>query len=311
MYARQNRDFTRALVAALLVGGPMWTACRDAPVSPPRIVALPTPALVVASTTEDVGLLRALVAQLEQDGALNAGQANALTSKIDAAVRRLDAGNDKTSDNIFGAFTKQVHALVNARAITVRQAQPLLDAVLSLTGNGVQRKALAAGYRFTCALTQTGSAQCWGLNELGQLGDGTTQTRLAPVTVLGELAFRQISGGSDFACALNGEGVAYCWGANASGQLGDASNTDHRSPTAVATTLRFTEITTGAYHACGLTRTGTAYCWGRNDAGPVGDLSWTNRNRPTAVAGGLSFSEIRAGGFHTCGISGSASYCWG
>jgi len=301
----------RSLIAALTLSVPTWTACRDAPVSPPSIVDVRSPVLAISSTAEDIALLRSLVAALETDGTLNAGQANALTSKIDAAARRLEADRGKAATNVFGAFVNQVHAFVNARVLTAGQAQPLLDAVLSLTGSGVPRKALAAGYRFTCALNDTGAAQCWGLNEYGQLGDGTTQTRLAPVRVLGEHTFRQITAGSDFACALTGDGVVYCWGANASGQLGDGSNTDRKSPGAVATTLRFVQITAGAYHACALTSSGSAYCWGRNDAGPVGDGSWTNRNVPTPVAGGLSFTEVRAGGFHTCGTTASGSYCWG
>ena len=311
MSPQQARTFTRSVMAALTLSVPTWTACRDAPMSPPATVDVRAPVLAVSSTLEDVALLRSLVAGLKTDGALNAGQANALTSKIDAAARRFDADRGKSATNVFGAFVNQVHAFVNARVLTAAQAQPLLDAVLSLTGSGVPRKPLAAGYRFTCALTDAGAARCWGLNEYGQLGDGTTKTQLTPVRVLGELTFRQLAAGADFACALAGNGVAYCWGANASGQLGDGSNTSPASPAPVATTLRFVSITAGAYHACGLTRAGSAYCWGRNDVGPVGDGSWTNRNVPTAVAGELAFTDIRAGGFHTCGVTTSGSYCWG
>ena len=295
MYREQKRGLTHVLVAALMLAGPLWTGCRDAPLSPPRITAVPAPALAVAAIVEDVALLRALVARLEKGGTLTVGQANALTSKIDAAVRRLDAGGDKAGANILGAFINQVDALVKARVLTAAQAQPLLDAAMSLSGSGISRRSLAGGYRFACALTQTGAAQCWGLNDYGQLGDGTTQTRLAPTVVLGALTFRQIAAGSDFACALTGEGVAYCWGGNAFGQLGSGSNTDRSLPTAVATSLRFTQITAGAYHACGLTRAGTAYCWGEN-GGAVGDGTWTNRNVPVPVTGGLSFTELRAGG---------------
>jgi len=45
--------------------------------------------------------------------------------------------------------------------------------------------AISAGYRHTCAIRHNAEAQCWGWNQFGQLGDGTTVDRLAPVSVLG------------------------------------------------------------------------------------------------------------------------------
>ena len=315
MYPPHESRVRRLPLSALLalLAGPIWLGCRDGPVAPRRPAMSPSVALAVtgASDVEDLALLRLLIGRLQTDGTLNAGQANALTTKLDAAARRSDAGN-KTGGNFLGAFTNQIQAFLNARVLSATQAQPLLDAVLSLTGSGVRRQPLAAGYRFTCALTPIGSTQCWGSNQFGQLGDGTTELRLEPVTVPGPWTFRQITAGSDHACALTGEGVAYCWGGNASGQLGDATTTDRRTPTAAATVLRFIEITAGAYHTCGLTRDGKAYCWGRNYPGVLGDGTVYDRNAPTPVTGGLVFSELRAGGFHTCGIdTASTTYCWG
>jgi alpha-tubulin suppressor-like RCC1 family protein len=300
------------LIAALLVTVALGLACRDSPVSPQPRIATSLPALTIAAITDDVQLLRAILAQLEAGGALTTGQANALTSKIDAAARRIQSGNERAGGNVFEAFIQQVNAFVNARVLTTRQAQPLLDAVLSSLGDGVARRPLAAGYRFTCALTNIGEAQCWGANDYGQLGDGTTQTRLAPVAVKSGLSFRQIAGGASHACAVTGEGVAYCWGAGGAGQLGDGTTADRSVPAPVTTDLRFTQLTTGVSHTCGLTRTGTVYCWGWNIAGALGDGGWADRVIPTPVVGGLSFTEIRGGGWHTCAIAASAGlYCWG
>jgi alpha-tubulin suppressor-like RCC1 family protein len=71
----------------------------------------------------------------------------------------------------------------------------------------------------TCALTSAGTPYCWGWNGNGQLGDGTTTTRLSPVPVSGNLTLTQIALGGAYTCGMQGNAV-WCWGANALGQLG-------------------------------------------------------------------------------------------
>jgi alpha-tubulin suppressor-like RCC1 family protein len=83
--------------------------------------------------------------------------------------------------------------------------------------------ALSAGQENTCVLTPAGAAQCWGHNDVGQLGDGSLTARLTPVGVSGGLAFASVSVGLFHSCGVTTDAVAYCWGIDADGQLGAAT----------------------------------------------------------------------------------------
>ena len=95
---------------------------------------------------------------------------------------------------------------------------------------------ITAGYDHTCALTTTGQAYCWGLNNQGQLGNNSTTNSRIPVAVQmpAGVSFQSITTGSDYTCAITSEGKAYCWGNNEYGQLGNNSTTNSSIPLAVS-----------------------------------------------------------------------------
>ncbi len=84
--------------------------------------------------------------------------------------------------------------------------------------SGVQ--AISAGASHTCALLTSGTVQCWGSNQSGELGTGTTsEVPSRPVSVVGlPNGARAIVTGARFSCATVNDGV-WCWGANGNGQL--------------------------------------------------------------------------------------------
>jgi alpha-tubulin suppressor-like RCC1 family protein len=175
-------------------------------------------------------------------------------------------------------------------------------------------RALTAGGNHTCALMDAGGAKCWGSNDFGELGDGTSTDRNSPADVTslppGVDAFTL---GEQHACALV-SGGAMCWGRNTQGQLGDGTTLSRPTPGDVTgLTTGVVAIVAGTQHTCAVTDVGGAKCWGRNESGQLGDGSTTQRPEPVDVFGLTSGVGAIAGAtLHTCAIVGSGSVkCWG
>lgn len=189
---------------------------------------------------------------------------------------------------------------------------PLYLASPTRVSGGHQFVQITAGLAHSCAVTADGKAYCWGENIGGQLGDGTTTTRLVPVPVAGGRRFTRIRAGGSHTCATTSTGKAYCWGDNGAGQLGDGTNTQRVAPVAVLGGLTFKRVIAGGTHTCAVTTAGKAYCWGRGSEGQLGQGALKGSTKPVAVAGGLRFESVVAGSDHTCGVTTlHRGYCWG
>jgi len=184
-----------------------------------------------------------------------------------------------------------------------------------VTGLSSDVTAITGGTRHTCALLATGAVTCWGDNNVGQLGDNTTNDRHTPTPVTGLPSdVTAITAGTEHTCALLATGAVTCWGNNASGQLGDNTTANQLTPTPVTgLSSDVTAISAGHFHTCALLTTGAVHCWGYNGNGQLGDGTTNDRHAPTPVTGLSSgVTAITAETFHTCALlTTGAVHCWG
>lgn len=176
--------------------------------------------------------------------------------------------------------------------------------------------ALAAGDQFTCGLEASGSAWCWGMGDVGQLGQaisaecGGNRCSMVPVSVQGGHRLRTLSAGLAHACGLSEAGEAVCWGYNDQGQLGRGDRVSSPLPLAVPSDERFVQVSAGGLHTCAVTEAGSAWCWGIDalGAGPA----ILESDVPVPVTGGGTWIQVEAGRVSTCAIRTERRVeCWG
>jgi alpha-tubulin suppressor-like RCC1 family protein len=173
---------------------------------------------------------------------------------------------------------------------------------------------IAAGGDHACAVATGGAAYCWGHNEQGQLGTGSTTNSAVPVAVTGGLTFRSITTHQMVSCGITGDGTGYCWGYGDNHNLGNGSTSSTNAPTPISGGLHFSSLSLGLLSACGVEVSGDGYCWGSNGVGELGIGSFTPSESlvPVKVVDGHRWSVVSAGIFVTCGATtGDEGFGWG
>ena len=150
-----------------------------------------------------------------------------------------------------------------------------------------------AGWQHSLALGSDGNAYAWGYGSYGQLGDGTSIDRYAPVRVKTpdrntypdlpeDFTYLQVSAGAEHSLAVGSDGNAYAWGSNSYGELGNNTTNDSSvparvrdpaDPTNTNKELRATQVSAGLHDSLAVGSDGNAYAWGFNWYGQLGNDS--------------------------------------
>ena len=190
----------------------------------------------------------------------------------------------------------------------------------TITQLGTDNAYVSSG-AFTCVLKIDGRLFCRGVNNAGQLGDGSgldspvafVQVVMADVGAGNiKLASKAISVGGRHVCAIKSNGDPVCWGENQVGQLGNTVAGSSDLPVNVNLAGGVTAISAGERHTCAIKTNSDVVCWGANDYGQLGNASNINSFAPVVVSIPGGVVSISSGINHTCAVKvGGSVVCWG
>lgn len=188
-------------------------------------------------------------------------------------------------------------------------------------------KALDAGQFHACAVDSNDEAWCWGDNDFGQLGDGTSDTRLVPVKVIAPgVKFLQIAAGRSHTCAIDSATRSlYCWGKGSANGFLDEQDRHAPEILPYLGNQAFSRVEAGDSHTCasqdipGNSTSSDLYCFGYNGSGQLGIGQPQGETlQPKYVVKilgsgtGSSLPQFSLGSSHTCMRAEYAfAACWG
>ncbi|MGZ4676743.1 MAG: RCC1 domain-containing protein [Acidimicrobiia bacterium] len=211
----------------------------------------------------------------------------------------LDGGAVSTcGDNGLGAL---------GNGTTTNSATPV---AVSGLGSGVA--SVAAGFERSFAVMADGTLRSWGWNYSGELGDGTTTTRTAPVSVPGITDAIGVASGYQDTLVLRADHTVVGFGRNAEGELGDNTTTERHAPVAVQGLTNVIALTNGNYWSMALESDGTVWTWGANFDGQLGNGTTDDVHMPQQVAGLANIVQIAAGDNHAVARAADGTvFTWG
>lgn len=171
-----------------------------------------------------------------------------------------------------------------------------------------QIREASVGSGFFTLLCDDGRVVSWGVNELGQLGNGTRNNKDKPrINSAIQEPLLQVASGATHSIALTKSGRVITWGGNRWGQLGDGQMT---SSTKIHVPLQLrhrpvVSVACGENHSLVMTVGGNVYAWGENTQGQLGLSDTTNRLRPEQIKAlrSMGAKKISAGRNHSLVIS--------
>ncbi len=218
-------------------------------------------------------------------------------------------GENTYNQGAFGSTTSSLPKVVeNAGGIRFLLSQTYLPNALSLSTN------------HSCIILSNGRVNCWGLNDYGQVGDGTIVNRDFPTWSFSSISGKEVSVGTRHSCAITTANVIYCWGRNVDSALGSGlAGGNYPTHQAVVgyPAGTYDSLCSGFDYNCARNAgTNQVYCWGKGSQGQLGNGANANSNGAVAVnqaAIAPAFPvKVACGQSTACLLTNTNRvYCWG
>jgi alpha-tubulin suppressor-like RCC1 family protein len=166
-------------------------------------------------------------------------------------------------------------------------------------------------------LLANGHVMSCGVNNRGQLGDGTAKDAVTPVEVLGLSEVVEVSVGSQTSCARTAAGAVYDWGSDEWGEIGNGTTGDFVDvPYHVPLPGPASMVSCGGSlpsngHTLALVH-GVTYGWGNGEQGQLGDGALANASSPTLATEVPTLAAVVASGESSLGLTPAGEVlAWG
>lgn len=194
---------------------------------------------------------------------------------------------------------------------------------------------LAAGTEHACGIRENREVWCWGSNQYGQLGSGSSAASSAtpqkvgwppptpPVIPPSQTTLTNVisvAAGDYHSCAALENGEVWCWGVDSNGELGSPQIRGNSDRPQLVTDLhipnvggppRTLKVAAAGQFTCALLEGGEVWCWGLNTRGQMGRGTTSETETPAPVSGLSGVTAITVGHDQACALVGSSVRCWG
>ncbi|MDR2560491.1 MAG: Ig-like domain-containing protein [Holophagales bacterium] len=222
------------------------------------------------------------------------------------------------SDNTLWAWGRNQYGQLGDGTTTAIRTAPIQ------VGTDKTWKAVSAGTYHTVAIKSEGTLWAWGLNSVGQLGQGSGASVLdqtpTPIQVTTDKTWAAVSAGLNFTMAIKSdsaksENTLWAWGYNEYGQLGISSKTNRNAPVQVGTDKTWKAASAGFdSRTVAIKSDGSLWVWGDNQDGHLGlgDITDATVSQPTSMDSDKTWTAMSLGEGHTLALRSDGSlWAWG